>query len=306
MGLFSNNYDNAGSGVAKSETRKKGAALFFDLLGRKFWSLMWLNLLYILFFIPLFLIFGAISLINNDYALLAVVGLLLLTFAVTIGPATAGMMKVQRLFFIEKHSFITRDFFNGFKENFKPAAVIGFIDCVLIASAYASLSVYPVLAVNYTRLFYIPMVITFSVFLIVFIMNFYIFLMLTATDLSLKDLFKNSFTLAIAAPKPNLLTVAAYVLCALLMGFLMYNVFSVFTLLLPVFPAAFLAFVTCFNCYPVIQKYVIDPFYTAQGKVNPEYLTGAEDIDEETIFEDMGGKEAPVENRKKTKAKVIK
>lgn len=306
MSFFSNKYETAGSGISKDAARKKGAALFFELLGRKLWKLMWLNLLYVLFFIPLFLILGVIQLTQNT-TILAIVSVLLIgTFVITIGPATAGLMKVIRLFYIEKHSFITRDFFNGFKENFKPAATIGVLDCIIILSAIASLNVYPWLAVNYTRLLYIPMVLTLSVFLIVFIMNFYIFFMMTATSLSMKDLLKNSFTLAIAAPKQNLIAVGVFVATLLLMRFLMFKLFSLFTLLLPVFPAAFLALVICCCCYPVIQKYVIDPFYTEQGKVNPEYLTGAEDIDEETIFEDMGGKEAPIENRKKSKAKVIK
>lgn len=61
-------------------------------------------------------------------------------------------------------------------------------------------------------------------------------------------------------------------------------------------------FVTAFNSYPVIQKYVINPYYTSIGKINPELLSGS---DEETLFEDMGGKEKPIEKRKKGKGKRI-
>ena len=307
MGLFVKDYDSAGAGIAKDAERKKGMALFFDILGRKFWSLMWLNALYILFFIPLFLILPAMKLIDNNYVLLSVICFLGLVFFVIIGPATAGMMKVQRCFFIEKHVFIASDFFAAVKKNFAKASVISIIDGFIMLSAYASFQVYPYLAITYTRLMYIPMVITFSLFLVVFIMNFYIFLMLTATDLSIKNLIRNSFTLAIVAIKENLITVGAIIAVLFLMLVLMFNFFSLFTLLLPIFPAAFLCFVICFNCYPVIQKYVIDPYYTSQGKVNPEYLYGSEeDEDFEPVFEDMGGKETPVERRKKTKAKVIK
>ena len=306
MGLFSNKYDRSGAGISKDEARKKGMALFFDLLGRKFWSLMWLNVLFVLFFIPIMLTFPAFLMIKNNNAAIAVICLLVLIFAIIIGPATAGMMKVLRYFYIEKHTFIARDFFSGVKENFKKASIIGFIDCFVLISAYASLQVYPTLAAMYSKFFYIPMVITFSLFLVVLIMNFYIFLMLTATDLSLKNLLKNSFTLSIVAAKQNLLTVAVIVAVLFIMSLLLLNVFQVFALLIPIFPAAFLGFVICFNCYPVIQKYVIDPYYTEKGEVNPEYMTGGEEIDEETIFQDMGGKEEVIESRKKTKNKVIK
>ncbi|HOC34140.1 MAG TPA: DUF624 domain-containing protein [Ruminococcus flavefaciens] len=306
MGLFSNKYDKSGPGISKDEARKKGMALFFDLLGRKFWSLMWLNVLYDLFFIPIMLMFPAFLLIKNNVASLSVIGVLAVIFAFIIGPATAGMMKVLRYFYIEKHSFIARDFFDGVKENFVKASVIGFIDCFLLVSAFASLQVYPALAATVSKAFYIPMVITFSIFLLVMIMNFYIFLMMTATRLSLKQLIRNSFTLSIVAMRQNLLTVAVIIAVLFLMSILLLNVFQVFALLIPIFPAAFLGFVTCFNCYPVIQKYVIDPYYTERGEVNPEYLTGSGEVEEEAIFEDMGGKEEVIENRPKKKGKIIK
>nr|MCR5729920.1 hypothetical protein [Ruminococcus sp.] len=62
-------------------------------------------------------------------------------------------------------------------------------------------------------------------------------------------------------------------------------------------------FVSCFNSYPLIQKYVINPYYTSRGEINPE-LAG-NDSDEETIFEDKGGEEKPIEKRKKGKGKRI-
>ncbi|MCR5111895.1 MAG: DUF624 domain-containing protein [Ruminococcus sp.] len=306
MGLFSKDYESSGSGISKDDVKKKGLALFFDLLGRKFWSLMWVNVLYVLFFIPLMLIMPAIYFINNNYIAVAVICILVLIFAIVIGPATAGMMKIMRMFYIEKHTFIAHDFFEAVRDNFKRAAVVGLVDCFVIFSAFAALQVYPALAVQYTRAFYIPMVITFSLFLMVFIMNFYVFLMLTSTTLTMKQILKNSFMFAISGMKQNLLTVGVIVAIMFIMSLLFLNLFQVFALLIPIFPAAFIGFVVCFNCYPLIQKNVLDPFYSMQGKVNPEYLDGSEDDDTEQIFEDMGGKEAPIEKRKKSKGKVIK
>ena len=295
MGLFSKDYESSGSGISKDDVKKKGLALFFDLLGRKFWSLMWVNVLYVLFFIPLMLIMPAIYFIKNNYIAVAAICILVLIFAIVIGPATAGMMKIMRMFYIEKHTFIAHDFFEAVRDNFKRAAVVGLVDCFVIFSAFAALQVYPVLAVQYTRAFYIPMVITFSLFLMVFIMNFYVFLMLTSTTLTMKQILKNSFMFAISGMKQNLLTVGVIVAIMFIMSLLFLNLFQVFALLIPIFPAAFIGFVVCFNCYPLIQKNVLDPFYSMQGKVNPEYLDGSEDDDTEQIFEDMGGKEAPIE-----------
>lgn len=306
LGIFFKDYESAGSGISKDAPKKEGIALFFDLLGRKFWKLLGLNVLYYLFFIPLMLIIPAFYLIRNGKAFLITAGVLILIFMVIIGPATAGMMKIMRSFYIEKHTFIVRDFFKAFKANFKKAAIVGFIDCLIILSAFASLYVYPVLAHNgQDRSWYIPMVITLSLFLTVLIMNFYIFLMMVATNLSFKDLLKNSFALAFAAPKQNGITFGIAGVLVVGMFLLFKYLTYLFNFIFPVFPAAFIAFVVCFNCYPVIQKFVINPYYTSIGEINPELVAAGADIETDSVFTDMGGKEAPVEKKSKGKGRHI-
>ena len=306
MGLFSKDYESAGAGISKDAPKKKGAALFFDIVGRKFWSLMWVNLLYMLFFLPLVMIIVAIGALKDNETVSMVVSIvLLLTFMVLIGPATAGMTKVLRLFVLNKHSFIARDFFNGFKANFKNAAIIGFFDCIIGLSAYAALNVYPVLAVQTgSRMLYVPMVITFSLFLVIIMMNHYFFLMMTATNLTMKNLFKNSLALAFIGLKQNLFVFVIGLLTIALMTVLFLFLMPVFLFLMPFFPAAFLCLLNCFVCYPIVQKYVINPYYTSIGEVNPELIDETPTA-EERIFEDMGGKEKPVEKRKKGKGKRI-
>lgn len=305
MGLFSKDYESAGVGISKNAPKKKGAALFFDIMGRKIWNLFWVNLLYMLFYLPLVMIIPFVGLLKeNSTAAIVVLVALLLLFMVLIGPATAGMTKVLRLFVLGKHSFIFRDFFKGFKTNFKNAAIVGFIDCLIVLSAYASLNVYPALAVQTSRLVYVPMVITFSLFLVIVMMNHYIFLMMTATNLSLKNLFKNSLALAFVALKQNFLVFIISLLTLALMFVLFIWLTPVFLFLIPFFPAAFICLLNCFVCYPVIQKYVINPYYTSIGEVNPELIDDTPTA-EERVFEDMGGKEKPVEKRKKGKGKRI-
>lgn len=306
LGLFINDYESAGSGISKNAPKKTGFKLFLDILGRKFWKLAGLNLLYFMFFMPLLLTLTAIRYIPDERVTLAVIVLLLLTFAITIGPATAGMTRVIRCYLIEKHAFVTHDFFKGFKANFKKAAVIGFIDCIIALSAFAAVNVYPALAVQMnSKLMYVPLVITYSFALVVLMMNYYIYLMLVATNLSLKNLIKNSFALAFVSMKNNLITTLLIGgIIALLLPIFRFAM-PLFMTILPFYPAAFIAFVVCFNSYPVIQKYVINPYYESIGQINPE-LTGFDDEnEEETVCEDMGGKENPIEKRKKGKGRRI-
>ncbi len=301
MGIFSHDYESAGVGISKHAPKKQGFALFFDIFFRKFWKIMQVNLLYFVFWIPLILAVLAFLLIPNLYAALAVSIVLLIAFAVMIGPATAGMTKIMRTYTLEKHSFIFRDFKKGFKDNFKKSCIVGIVDILICLSIYASFKVYPQLAEQFnTKLMYVPLVISLSVALVIIMMNFYIYLMIIATDLSFKNLIKNSFALAFVEIKKSFLTLFVYIMILGLMIFLIPLQFLPFILLF--FPFAMLCFVSCFTCYPAIQKYVINPYYTSIGQINPELC---DDSDEEAIFEDMGGKEKPIEKRKKGKGRRI-
>lgn len=304
MGFFGD-YESAGAGIAKNAPKKTGIRLFFDILGRKFWKMFEINILYSLFYLPLVLAVTAFFQIENMKIALFVCALLGLIFMVTIGPATAGMTKVMRNYVLEKHSFIMRDFFKAFKDNFVKASIIGVIDVLICLSVCAGFMVYPALAEQYGKILYVAFVLSLSVALVVLMMNFYIFLMLIATDLSLKNLIKNSFALAFVEIKKSFLTfIIIAAIIAIIVVLVLFVSFSVL-FVLPFLPAAILSFIICFNSYPVIQKYVINPYYTAKGEINPELRPYGDDDDEEPIFEDMGGKEKPIEKRKKGKGKRI-
>ena len=59
--------------------------------------------------------------------------------------------------------------------------------------------------------------------------------------------------------------------------------------------------------YPIIQKYIINPYYEQRGEINPELLgeveTEHDPESEDVLFEDMGGKEKPLVSKKAPKAK---
>lgn len=308
MGLFKNKYAKAGPGIPTYGPKKTGAALYFDILWRKIWKLLVLNMVYTAFFLPLLIGVVLFFKIENITLKLVALGGCVLLFTVLIGPATAGLTRVMRRFVIEKPSFIMHDFFKGFKENFARASVIGFVDVIITVSIVSGFKIYPYLAeTTGSKIFYVMYAVSLSVALSVIMMNFYLFLMLTATDLSFKDLLKNSFTLAILAIKTSIITfiIVAVVIAAIVL----FLPLEIVMMILPFFPFAFLAFTISFMCYPVIQKYVINPFYTEQGLVNPE-LTQDDDDDEERICQDMGGleqpmTEEPVKKRAKGKGRRI-
>lgn len=271
MSLFGlNDYTKAGPGVAKNAPKKKPFFEFFELYFRKFWKLLELNLLTVLFCIPV----------------------------VTIGPAIAGMTRVLRNYRLEKNAFIFHDFWKGFSGNLKQSIPIGLLDILFAVSAYAALQVYPAMYKNSGSIIYIILcVISISFALTLLMMNFYIFPMIVATDLSLANIIKNSFFLTCVGLKKNIITLLIAVFIVLLLG-VMIILHPLSAIIIPIWPISFLGFLIMFNSYPLIQKYVIDPYYEERGESNPEYAY-LEPLDEEdAIFTDMGGKEAPVASSK--------
>lgn len=315
MGLFGQKYENAGAGIAKNAPKKKPFFRFMEIFGRKFWKMIGLNILYSIFFLPLI---GAITIFFMRYngsmpsgasTVLLIIGLALL-FAVIIGPATAGHTKILRAYILEKPVFMIHDFFKTFKNEFKYSCILGFLDCFVALCIAASLYIYPIIIEHYqSKIFYVFFAIALSVGIVVLMMNFYAFLMIIATNLKINQILKNSFSLAIIALKKNIITLLIIsVIIGIFVTLIIFADMSIAVIamsLLPFIPASWVGLIICFNSYPTIQKYIINPYYEQRGEINPELIGDlGENADlEETLFEDMGGKEKPVEAPKKVKSK---
>lgn len=231
FGLF--DYSKPGKGVRKDEPVKPRFLLFWELFFRKFWKLIQLNLLYVAFCLPI----------------------------VTIGPATAGFTYVLRNFANEKPVFLFSDFWDAFKGNLKQS----FAYSVFLAAAAVLLSVAWRFYMDYSAentWMYVPMALCFMMIVLIVFMTFYAFLMMVTLDLRMGALLKNAAILSLVCLKTNILTL-------LFTGIIVLAVylFPVLGLLLCIFIIpALIGFIICFNSYPGIQKYAIDPFLKAQAE----------------------------------------
>lgn len=270
MGLFGG-YENAGPGIPKSELEKKGIFKFFEIYKRKFWKLIELNLIYLLFCIPI----------------------------VTFGPATAALLKIARNYTQERPIFLFSEFWKTFKSCFKQSFIMGLIDILFVVALFVAIPVYNSFAKQNT-FFYIPFVLCLSFSFVFLMMHFYIYLMIVSTNLTLPKIVKNSFILVCIGLKQSLLTLlVTFITIAALFLFLPYSSF-----IMPFLPFSFLSLVVAFNCFPVIRKYVIQPYYDKLGEESPEFDFKKADADA-ALFEDKGGEEMPVKSAKKGKGKII-
>ena len=273
MGLFYHN-NEAGSGVAKRGRQKKPFFRFWEMFANKFWTFFKINLIYVLFCLPI----------------------------VTFGPATAAMTALMRNIYLEKPQFVFHDFWQAFKKNFKQSFVIGLMDIWFIVMAVFSFFFFTSNMNDTDKPYWLYYAMVMAVEIIILLMNFYIFPQIVALNLRLPQILKNSFILAFLNIKGNLITLAAFLVYIALLGMFFFPL----VFLIPLLPIAWLSFLAMFTSYPAIQKFIINPFYEQQGLKNPE-LPDYDNDDEEVLFEDRGGEEAPMKIKKQDRGgKVIK
>ncbi len=285
-------YDNHPRGLARPPREKKGIFKFFEIYGRRFWKLILLNMIYFVIFIP-FLVGWRLVSVTDSYTPL----LLGIITAVLFGPATVAMTKVCRNYSQERNAFVWADFIDTFKKNIKQGVIMGLIDTLFTAGFVVAIPSYMKWA-EQEKFMYVPFVLTISFLIVFFMMHFYIYLMIALTNLTLPKILRNAFFLVPLGLKYSIFTFLNWLWVVALMYIL--GIYSLF--IIPFWPLAFLCFVTAFNCYPVIRKYVIQPYYDQRGEDNPEF-DYLKKKDDEEVFADNPELDKPVEKKKESRQK---
>ncbi|NLU52457.1 MAG: DUF624 domain-containing protein [Clostridiaceae bacterium] len=198
--------------------------IFFQVLVRKFWKLITINLMYLVFNIPAILIsffFGAYileslfpissaSLTDAELVILYMtvgvpaVFFLLAIPTISVGPAQAGMTYLLRCFSYEIPTFTWSDFKDKMKENLKQGLAVSLINLVIMASLILDIYLYSQLADSSNIILSAASVLVMMVFIIFIMMNMYIYPMMVTYELKLTSLYKNAFLFAIGKFLPNL------------------------------------------------------------------------------------------------------
>ncbi len=236
FGLF--NYNKPGRGISKDEPEKKAFFRFFELYFRKFWKLMVANLLYILVSLPI----------------------------VTRGLAQAGLTVITRNYAREKHAFLTSDFFDAIKKNWKQSLIVGILELLVGGVLLYSLYFYAMSASGELSLKSIlPIAVALFITMLFFFARYYLYIQIVTFKMSLKQVLKNSLLFAMAGVKQNLLLSAillvVYALVALGLWFFPLIALAIVIIgYVLVFPA-FRSFLIQFTIFPLVKSAIIDPYY---------------------------------------------
>lgn len=300
MGLF-HSYENAGPGIDPNAPKKPPFQRFWAMLWQNLGKLFLLNILYSMLHIPMMASLVVFLETNNKFTYAMTVFLLLVQMLIE-GPTMAGCARVLRQIVLDKPFFFSDEFKKGFQQNFGAGLLYWLIDALVIASVVAGHYVYPNIAQETgSKAIFIPFGISVAVALVLLFMNYYIWPLQVATKLDKRTVLKNAFMLSGLSLKECIIsTLGSALMIGIMVGLWMFNSGLIF--FAAFFPAAFVGYLVMFVHYPVVQKYVINPYYEETGEKNPEEIE--EISEEERVFTDRGGTEQPVKAERK-KGKVI-
>lgn len=302
FGFF--DYNKPGPGVPKDAPPKSPFIVFFAILQRKFWNLVKMNMLFLIFNLPA-LIFGIIVIIfffpnifpdavsdpemlfNDTLLKFILLTAMMCIPMVTTGPAQAGFTYIMRNYAREEHAFLWGDFKDAALKNMKQSLIIGTIN--FLATFFLLFSARAYIELNASG--QIPVMagtIGFTIIMLVFVtfacMNMYIYPIMITFDLSVKQIYKNSLIFAIIKFLPNI----AILLLSTFLVLLSFGMIIPFYPLFGLLPYLFLTvsltgFLTNFYVYPKLMKYMISHIEDDDDE------SGEEDDDKEDDNDDSDG-----------------
>lgn len=219
FGNFFNNlyYGKAGKADFNPEDLPASrVTLFFQML-RVYWgSIVKLNLLYLLFYLPAivwtfmnFLVLQnaaaslqageitAEAMSSQTFSLITTYLLILFPCIAITGPASAGVSYVTRNWTRDQHSFMFSDFKDAFKSNWKQALGISTITGVLPLVLFVGYRFYGQMASMRSVLFMAPQMLCMALGLVWLLAQQVVYMMMVTYDLSFKNLIRNAIVMTI-------------------------------------------------------------------------------------------------------------
>lgn len=230
MSTFSSPQNNTATNK-KGGAEKRGFIKFFTLYFRSFGKLLYC---------------GCLTLLFNLLVLPA-------------GLGCVGMSRIARISYREKHAF-SSDYFDAIRDNWKLSLVSGLINNILFA--FSAFTFYYLLTAQ-TQSTLMIILSAFALLLITFI-KYYTPAIILTFKVTLGQLYKNAILLAFAGFWRNMLILVSHIVSyAIILLPLLIDIYvgtglaiCLFVLIIP----SFNAFSTQAGIFPVMFKYMIEPF----------------------------------------------
>ncbi len=276
FGFF--DYEKPGKGITEREIDKSGISLYFDILVRRVSKLIAVNMLFVLFSIPMIILNGAIvgyflSLLNNmangilDYEQFSILQLFITLITILLygsGPASVGISCVIRKYVNDTHSWVWSDFIDALKSSFFQGLLSYIINVFVMFTTingfiYYYFSQYSEIGIVFT--------ITVAIVGIFFLlMQMYIYQIMACFKLKIKDIYKNAFILTIVKLPKNILVFGITIIFVYLLTFLIHTPLVLFVFLLLFYSLTI--YTQIFMTNNTVKKYIDEPASKIMQKKN--------------------------------------
>lgn len=262
--MFGKNLEKQREQDCGHDFKRNAVFRFFGIIGRKFWSLMVLNLMQFVCCLPVL----AVSVLfissmylqtfsggtENEFMLRLFIGFIITGMQlIVIGPLHAGIVYVMRNYAREENAFLWSDFVKGIKQNWKRALAVSAINAAFVLLVSYAFMFYSRTAVQLGAMAEACRVILIILGVVFAMMQIYIYPMMVTLDLTVKQLYGNALRFAAAKFLPNIailaVTAGFYVL-------IFTNVFAGTALML-LTGYSLTGFLSVFYAYGAIDKYII-------------------------------------------------
>ena len=268
--MFFYNYKKAGKGINKEDLDKSGVELYFDILVRRIWKLMSLNVFYIIASIPAIVIAGVISLYfftllasfknlspeenaSSITILSALLAFLLIQIAGS-GPATVAKSYVLRKYVNDEHAWVFSDFVENIKKNFKQGLVVYITNILTVSILLLAWSFYSYVMKN--SILSIGAIVLALVFAM---MQPYVHQLVASMELKVKHIYKNALVLTLIKLPWNVLVAAVTYAFIYLTYYSAIKIPALFIFVILGLYFAIVSFTQIFMTNNIMNKYVIEP-----------------------------------------------
>lgn len=251
-------------GTLQNPIKKPRIIIFFEIFLRKFWHLVKLNLLFVIFNLPAFVGVPVILLffwppLREFYV---VVGAILVFLPlVTVGPVQAGFTYILRNFAREEHAFLWWDFKEKALKNARQSIFICLIDWAVVIIIGMNINYYFSMrggSILFTAMAYLMIVLL----LLYGMMHLYIYPLLITFSLSIKQIYKNALIFSFLRFLPNL-GILALIILLIVLHMVIFPLAGLFLFCFISFSG--IGLITNFYVYPVLKRYMVDNL-TYEGK----------------------------------------
>lgn len=196
-----------------------------------------------------------------------------LILAVTWGWQNVGAAYVLRGLFRGDAVFVFADYFYGIKRNFKQAFFLGLVDFICSAVLILDFMFFFSRTGSFGLDFMYFMI--FALLLIWIMMRFYLYNLLITFNLRNFKILKNALIFSVLGIKRNIMAflgIVALIVLHILLIFLILPLGFAVALILPfVYIMAAIGFMATYAAYPVIERYMIEPYENEQSEGDASY-----------------------------------